>query len=156
MAAGMDKGTLTCPLDGTTLVYQPYTIIAFDLHITNPTTATRTYRLSSAKYDPVTGGLILGSETALLVSGSEEFTVDAGTPLDVTILGYVDATDVLVGISLYDVAEAGVDDSITVALVSVSVGETTDTFASMMPMLMIVMMMGMMVAMITPTTKSIR
>lgn len=151
LVAGTQYGTIAWALDGTTQVYAAGQVISLDLRVSNPTGADRDYRLDAGLYDPDTGTLISGTEAIIQVAGADTFTVTANSYRDIAALVTLNRTDVVLGISLYDVAEAGVDDMVSAHMVS----EVPSPISQMMPAMMTIVMVGLMAAMMAPLVRGL-
>jgi hypothetical protein len=118
MAAGEDKGTITWTLEGTTCVYSAGTPLLLALRVSNPTASARDYQLIAALYDRGTGALIPDTAETLWVAGADRLSVEGNSYQDVEASIVLDRTDVILGITLFDIAEGGVDDLVSATMVS--------------------------------------
>ena len=128
--------------------YQAGASLSLSMVVSNPTAVVREYQLYLGLYDPDTGQLIEGTGGLILVDEKETFSVAAGGYVELQGSLTLDYTNVILAISLYDVAEGALASQVATLLE----GESS-MWEGIMPLMGGVLAIGMMGAMIPMTTK---
>jgi hypothetical protein len=96
--------------------YQAGQPLPIRLRVTNPTTGEREYQLYLGLYDPGTRQLIEGTLQVVAVDNQQSFTVPAQSYVAMEGEVTVDRTNVILALSLYDVAADGVVSQVATLL----------------------------------------